>query len=51
MGFDTSCKLSSEKTICMKSQILFSEKNKNNIISLSSAGISVTSNMDRQLAF
>ena len=27
MGYGISCKLSPEKTICMKCQILFSEKN------------------------
>ena len=32
-----SCKLSPKRTICMKCQILFSRKNKKNIISLSSA--------------
>ena len=36
-GFDTSCKLSSKETICMMCQILFSWKNKKNIITLSSA--------------
>ena len=36
-GFDISCKLSLMETICMKCQILFSEKNKKNIINLSSA--------------
>ena len=37
-GFDISCKLPPEETICMKYQILFSEKNKKqNIINLSSA--------------
>ena len=30
-GFDISCKLSPEETICMKYQILFSGKNKKNI--------------------
>ena len=37
MGFDSSCKLSPVETVCMKCQILFSEKNKKNIISLLSA--------------
>ena len=52
IGFDISCKLSlggslhemsnpilkkSEETVCMKCQILFSGKNKKNIINLSSA--------------
>ena len=36
-GFDISCKLSPKETICMKCQILFSGKNKKNIINLSSA--------------
>ena len=36
-GYDISCKLSPKETICMKCQILFSEKNKKNIINLSSA--------------
>ena len=36
-GFDISCKLSPEETICMKCQILFTGKNKKNIINLSSA--------------
>ena len=31
IGFDISCKLSPEKTICMKCQSLFSGKNKRNI--------------------
>ena len=35
IGFDTSCKLSPEVRICMKCQILFSRKNKKNIILLS----------------
>ena len=35
--FDTSCILSPKETICMKCQILFSRRNKKNIISLSSA--------------
>ena len=35
--FDISCKLSSSETICMKCQILFCEKIKKNVISLSSA--------------
>ena len=35
--FDISCKLSPLETICMKCQILFSGKNKKNIINLSSA--------------
>ena len=34
-GFDISCKLSPLETICMKYQILFSGKNKKNIINLS----------------
>ena len=33
----TLCKLSPKETVCMKCQILFSGKNKKNIISLSSA--------------
>ena len=37
MGFNISCNLSLVEIICMKCQILFSEKNKKNIISLSSA--------------
>ena len=36
-GYDISCKLSPMEAICMKRQILFSGKNKKNIISLSSA--------------
>ena len=32
-GFDISCKLSPLETICMKCQILFSGKNKNNMLS------------------
>ena len=36
-GYDISCKLSPEETICMKCQSLFSGKNKKNIINLSSA--------------
>ena len=36
-GFDISCKLSVMETICMKSQILFSGENKQNIVNLSSA--------------
>ena len=36
-GFDISCKLSPMKIICMQCQILFSGKNKKNIINLSSA--------------
>ena len=36
-GVDISCKLSPIETVCMKFQILFSGKNKKNIISLSSA--------------
>ena len=36
-GYDISCKLSPKETICMKCQILFSGKNKKNIINLSSA--------------
>ena len=35
--FDISCKLSPKETICMKCKILFSGKNKKNIIYLSSA--------------
>ena len=31
IGFDISCKLSPMETICMKSQILLSAKNKKNI--------------------
>ena len=34
---DTACKLSSKLTICMKCHILFSGKNKKNLINLSSA--------------
>ena len=34
-GFDISCKLSPMETICMKSQFLFSVKNKENINLLS----------------
>ena len=37
VGFHISRKLSPLKTICMKSQSLFSEKKRKNIISLSSA--------------
>ena len=33
-GFDFSCKLSPMKTICMKSQIQFSGKNKKNILNM-----------------
>ena len=36
-GFDISCKLPPLETICMKYQILFSGKDKKNIVSLSSA--------------
>ena len=36
-GYDILCKLSPKETICMKCQILFSGKNKKNIINLSSA--------------
>ena len=36
-GFDISCKLSQMETICMNGQILFSGKNKKNIINLLSA--------------
>ena len=36
-GYDISCKLSPKETVCMKCQILFSGKNKKNIINLSSA--------------
>ena len=36
-GNDISCKSSPKETICMKCQILFSGKNKKNIINLSSA--------------
>ena len=36
-GFEISCKLSPEEKICMKYQILFSGKNKKNIINLLSA--------------
>ena len=36
-GFDISCKLSPVETICMKCQSLFSEKDKKNVINLSSA--------------
>ena len=36
-GYDISCKLSPKETICMKCRILFSGKNKKNIINLSSA--------------
>ena len=35
--FDISCKLSSMETICMKSQILISGKNKKHITTLSSS--------------
>ena len=35
--YDVSCKLSPMETICMKCQIMFSGKNKKNIINLSSA--------------
>ena len=41
IGFDISCKLSPQETICMKCQCLFSGKNKKNI-NLSSAGIAHT---------
>ena len=37
MGFDISCKLSPQETICMKCQCLFSGKNKKNIFNLLSA--------------
>ena len=37
LGFDNSCKLSPEETICMNCHILFSGKNKKNLISLPSA--------------
>ena len=37
IGLGTSCKLSPKETICMKCQILFSRKNKKNIMRLSSA--------------
>ena len=36
-GFDISCKLSTMETFCMKCQILFSGKNKKNIIILLTA--------------
>ena len=36
-GFDISCKLSPMETICIKCQIMFSGKNKKNVIILSSA--------------
>ena len=36
-GYDISCRLSPKETICMKCHILFSEKNKKNIVNLSSA--------------
>ena len=36
-GFNISCKLSPEETICMKCQSLFSGKNKKNIVNLLSA--------------
>ena len=36
-GYDSSCKLSPKETICMKCKILFSGKNKKNIINLLSA--------------
>ena len=36
-GFDSTCKLCPIRIICMKHQILFSGKNKRNIINLSSA--------------
>ena len=36
IGFDISCKLSPEETICMKCQNLFSQKNNKNIINMSS---------------
>ena len=36
-GYDISSKLSPKETICLKCQILFSGKNKKNIINLSSA--------------
>ena len=36
-GFDLSCKLSPLETICMKGQILFSEKDKKNIEKMPSA--------------
>ena len=39
---DNTCKLSPMETICMKCQILFSEKNKKNIINMSSAEFSQT---------
>ena len=36
IGFDISCKLSPQETICMKYQSLFSVENKKNMINLSS---------------
>ena len=41
-GFDISCKLSPMETICMKCQILFSGKNKKNVINLSSVELAKT---------
>ena len=43
-GFDISCKLSPMETICMKCQILFSRKNKKNIVNLLSAELAQSGN-------
>ena len=49
--FDISCKLSPLETICMKRQIMFSRKNKKNIIHLSSAVLAQTDRRIRMCDF